>query len=134
METFQIQMDALVTVENLIKVSYVFYAWVIIRLFDMATGIAAAWYNGVFKSREMRQGMFRFLMEIAAIAFLKVIDYTFDLQISMSIICATFFIIKDIFSVLENFALCGVAIPKEITDRMASLKDAILGKQEEKKA
>lgn len=118
--------------ENIIKVSIVFYSWIAIRLFDILTGVAAALYNGNFKSRELRNGFFRFLMEIAAVAFLKLIDYTFDLQISLAIMCATIFVVKDIFSVMENFALCGVAMPKQITSRMASLKDAILGKEENK--
>lgn len=117
--------------ENIFRVTQVFYIYMIIKGFDQITGVLQALYNKQFKSREMRDGLFRVVFELIAIAFLKVIDYAFIIDIQLSVYLCGFFILKDIFSIIENLGRTGVTLPEAITSRMVSLREFFMGKEKE---
>lgn len=115
--------------ENIFNVSQAFYLFLGFKCIDQITGIITALHTKTFKSNKMRDGFFRVGYELILIFMVKLINYAFAVDINLSAWICAFFILKDIFSIIENVGKAGVKIPDFIACRLVSLQELVVGKE-----
>ena len=104
------------------------YLWVLLMVLDIVTGVISACLQGNFSSREMKFGLFRKTLDVAVMMALLVIQRVaclngFDVPIGSIIVGA--FCIKEISSIIENYAQAGGKIPKSVQNWLKVLGQKI---------
>lgn len=104
------------------------YFWAILMVLDIVIGIISACLRGAFSSREMKFGLFRKTLDIAVMMALLVVQRVaaingFDVPIGTIIVGA--FCIKEISSIIENYAQAGGKIPKSVQNWLKVLGQKI---------
>lgn len=115
--------------ENVFNVSQAFYLYLAFKGIDQVTGLFTALHTKTFQSNKMRDGIFRVGYELILIFMVKLINYAFKVDLNLGACVCAFFILKDIFSIVENVGKAGVKLPDFIMVRMVSLQEFVVGKE-----
>ena len=86
-------------------------------ILDVITGIISACIRGEFSSKDMKQGLFRKVFDIAVMVSLLIIQRVAELNgISVPIgsIMVGAFCFKELSSILENYGTAGGKLPQTI--------------------
>ena len=95
-----------------------FFAYLFIKCLDMFLGVLKTFKNGGYKSRKMRDGIIRWVAEIAAILFVILIDFVLGLNFLLCGFTLALFIYKEAGSIVENLGECGVELPSIVTEKL----------------
>ena len=95
-----------------------FFAYLVIKCLDMFLGVLKTFKNGGYKSRKMRDGIIRWVAEIAAIVFVILIDFVLGLNFLLCGFTLALFIYKEAGSIVENLGECGVELPSIVTEKL----------------
>ncbi len=109
------------------------YFWAILMVLDVIVGVISACLRGEFSSREMKFGLFRKTLDIAVMMALLVVQRVaaingFNVPIGTIIVGA--FCIKEISSIIENYAQAGGKLPKSVQNWLKVLGQKIDGNEE----
>lgn len=109
-----------------------FAALLVFQVFDILSGLAAAGVQRKLSSPISYAGMSRKFMIIIMIFTAQMMDWIaiklFFVQTPIAGAVLWFFLIREIVSITENAALCGLPIPPVIKDRLAVLQQVNIGK------
>lgn len=88
--------------------------------FDVITGIIKGWKNGTINSTKMREGLINKIIEIVAILFGFVCEYTLPtlgvgVDIAFGHIISVYIILTEIVSIIENFGAVSPAVGKVLS-------------------
>ena len=109
-----IQIKDIFTVDKWLQI------YLLLMIIDCLTGLLKAYKVEGFKSRKLRDGLIRSISELVAIVFSGILDFTFGLNILM-ISTKTLLIFKEAISIIENFGVLGIQLPKIVTDKIYDL-------------
>jgi toxin secretion/phage lysis holin len=109
-----------------------FASLLIFQVLDICSGLAAAGVQRKLSSPISYAGMIRKFTVIMVIFTAQMMDWTavklFFVQTPVAGAVLWYFIIREIVSITENAALCGLPIPPVIKDRLAVLQQMDVGK------
>lgn len=88
---------------------------------DFITGMLKTWKNGGYKSATMRNGIIRWIGELAAITFVMALDFFLGLNFYLTGFTLSLFIYKECGSILENLGSIGVELPSIVTEKIEVL-------------
>lgn len=107
----------LTLVPALVRNLLIFY--MLCKVLDFVTGGLKVWKNpDDFKSRIMRDGIIRWIGEIAAIIFVIAIDLLLGLNFYLTIFTLGLFVVKEGGSVDENLKAIGVDLPQIVFEKL----------------
>jgi toxin secretion/phage lysis holin len=92
--------------------------------FDIATGIFKNIGRGKgLKSSVMATGLFKKVGVLVAVSFGYFLDHTgiINVGISVEASIASFFLIRELISIVENFAEMGIKLPKFVTEKLIAM-------------
>lgn len=119
-----IQHPLLSLVPKLIASLFIFY--MLCKVLDFATGGLKIWKDPEkFKSRIMREGIIRWIGEIAGIIFVIGIDLLVGLNFYLTGFTLALFIIKEGGSIDENLKEIGVDLPSIVFEKLNVLLGAM---------
>lgn len=113
------------------NVDNIIYYWLIIKFLDIITGIFQAFYNKDFQSCKMRIGLFRVAGEFLILILFGVIDCIFKLNIATFIVGCGIYILKDLFSIIENLKKMGLPIPAVISNTLSGFQTVLEDEENE---
>lgn len=104
---------------RIIVVIFLFY--LLSKVLDFVTGLLKTWKNGGYKSATMRNGIIRWIGELAAITFVLALDYVLGLNFYLTGFTLSLFVYKEAGSILENLGAVGVELPSVVSDKIEAL-------------
>lgn len=110
----------LIQIKDIFTVDKWLQIYLLLMIIDYLTGLLKAYKIEGFKSRKLRDGLIRSISELVAIVFSGILDFTFGLNILM-ISTKTLLIFKEAISIIENFGVLGIQLPKIVTDKIYDL-------------
>lgn len=87
-------------------------------IFDIITGISAAWYSSTVNSSTSFRGMIKKANMLFYVSFGGIIQQQLLPQFPIASLIAGAFICNEIISILENAAMMGIQLPDEVTKRL----------------
>jgi toxin secretion/phage lysis holin len=92
---------------------------------DIIVGILNAWKSKAIKSSKLRDGIVHKFDELIIIIVALFLQFTLGLPREIPVFSATYIIIMELISILENLSKSGVKVPEWVTKRLANaLEDA----------
>lgn len=114
-------------VPSIIRNAVIFY--MLCKVLDFLTGGLKIWKDPEkFKSRIMREGIIRWIGEIAAVVFVIAIDMFMGLNFYLTGFILATFIIKEGGSIDENLKDIGVDLPRIVFEKLGMLAKGNGGK------
>lgn len=104
---------------SLLTAMFVFY--LLSKSLDFITGLLKTWKNGNYKSATMRDGIIRWIGELAAITFVLALDFVLGLNFYLTGFTLSLFVYKEAGSILENLGAIGVELPSIVTEKIEVL-------------
>ena len=104
---------------SLLTAMFVFY--LLSKSLDFITGLLKTWKNGNYKSATMRDGIIRWIGELAAITFVLALDFVLGLNFYLTGFTLSLFVYKEAGSILENLGAIGVELPSIVSDKIEVL-------------
>lgn len=105
-------------------------AWVIVvpsimMFFDFLTGFVNAWAKHNIKSAKMRSGLAKKVGELAIIGALEIIVYTTNTPRPVLTFTASWVILMEFISIVENTSNSGFKIPKWIAEKLNLIENEV---------
>lgn len=114
--------DAALALFGWINASPALLALVILMLLDIMTGIFASIIAANLSSSASWKGMSKKVIMIILIGLASVLE-PFAQGIPLSKLVATFYIVTEALSIVENAARCGVPLPSALVESLAKLRE-----------
>lgn len=117
-------------VEYLSHVEFTSPKWVlvvpsILMLFDFLTGFVNAWAQHNIKSAKMRSGLAKKIGELAIIGAVEIIVYTTNTPRPALTFTASWVILMEFISIVENTSHSGFKIPKWIAEKLNLIENEV---------
>ena len=105
--------------------AYIILVPAVLMVIDIIVGILNAWKSKAIKSSKLRDGIVHKFDELIIIIVALFLQFTLGLPREIPVFSATYIIIMELISILENLAKSGVKVPEWVTKRLANvLEDA----------
>ena len=105
--------------------AYIILVPAVLMVIDIIVGILNAWKSKTIKSSKLRDGIVHKFDELIIIIVALFLQFTLGLPREIPVFSATYIIIMELISILENLAKSGVKVPEWVTKRLANvLEDA----------
>lgn len=99
------------------------YALIILMFIDMVTGVLKALKNKNLWSRKSTYGFGRKVLVFMIIILANIIDSTFNFNGVLVYVTVIFYLLNEALSIIENYALLGGKIPKQLQEALELLKE-----------
>lgn len=97
----------------------------VLMLLDIIVGFLNAWRIHDIKSSKLRDGIVHKFDEMIIIVIALFLQYSMGLPREIPVFSATYIIIMELISILENLSQSGVKVPEWVTKRLANaIEDA----------
>lgn len=96
--------------------------WLILAAFDIAIGTLAALITKTVSSTISSEGMLRKVVKLLIIGLAGVIGHAYKYPAPLAEMTATFFILPELWSIMENCRRAGVPLPPMLADVLIKLK------------
>lgn len=105
--------------------AYIILVPAVLMVIDIIVGILNAWKSKAIKSSKLRDGIVHKFDELIIIIVALFLQFTLGLPREIPVFSATYIIIMELISILENLSKSGVKVPEWVTKRLANaLEDA----------
>ena len=105
--------------------AYIILVPAVLMVIDIIVGILNAWKSKDIKSSKLRDGIVHKFDELIIIIVALFLQFTLGLPREIPVFSATYIIIMELISILENLSKSGVKVPEWVTKRLANvLEDA----------
>lgn len=105
--------------------AYIILVPAVLMVIDIIVGILNAWKSKTIKSSKLRDGIVHKFDELIIIIVALFLQFTLGLPREIPVFSATYIIIMELISILENLSKSGVKVPEWVTKRLANvLEDA----------
>jgi toxin secretion/phage lysis holin len=105
--------------------AYIIIVPAVLMVIDIIVGILNAWKSKTIKSSKLRDGIVHKFDELIIIIVALFLQFTLGLPREIPVFSATYIIIMELISILENLSKSGVKVPEWVTERLANaLEDA----------
>jgi len=101
----------------------IIYALIILMFIDMITGVAKALKNKNLWSRKSTYGFGRKILVFMIIILANIIDSTFNFNGVLVYVTVIFYLLNEALSIIENYALLGGKIPKQLREALELLQE-----------
>ena len=101
----------------------IIYALIILMFIDMITGVAKALKNKNLWSRKSTYGVGRKILVFMIIILANIIDSTFNFNGVLVYVTVIFYLLNEALSIIENYALLGGKIPKQLREALELLQE-----------
>lgn len=92
----------------------------VLMVVDIIVGILNAWKSKTIKSSKLRDGIVHKFDELIIIIVALFLQFTLGLPREIPVFSATYIIIMELISILENLSKSGVKVPEWVTKRLAN--------------
>lgn len=100
--------------------AYIILVPAVLMVIDIIVGILNAWKSKAIKSSKLRDGIVHKFDELIIIVVALFLQFTLGLPREIPVFSATYIIIMELISILENLSKSGVKVPEWVTKRLAN--------------
>lgn len=100
--------------------AYIILVPAVLMVVDIIVGILNAWKSKAIKSSKLRDGIVHKFDELIIIIVALFLQFTLGLPREIPVFSATYIIIMELISILENLSKSGVKVPEWVTKRLAN--------------
>lgn len=100
--------------------AYIILVPAVLMAVDIIVGILNAWKSKAIKSSKLRDGIVHKFDELIIIVVALFLQFTLGLPREIPVFSATYIIIMELISILENLSKSGVKVPEWVTKRLAN--------------
>lgn len=100
--------------------AYIILVPAVLMVIDIIVGILNAWKSKAIKSSKLRDGIVHKFDELIIIIVALFLQFTLGLPREIPVFSATYIIIMELISILENLSKSGVKVPEWVTKRLAN--------------
>ena len=100
--------------------AYIILVPAVLMVIDIIVGILNAWKSKAIKSSKLRDGIVHKFDELIIIIVALFLQFTLGLPREIPVFSATYIIIMELISILENLSMSGVKVPEWVTKRLAN--------------
>lgn len=100
--------------------AYIILVPAVLMVVDIVVGILNAWKSKSIKSSKLRDGIVHKFDELIIIIVALFLQFTLGLPREIPVFSATYIIIMELISILENLSKSGVKVPEWVTKRLAN--------------
>ena len=100
--------------------AYIIIVPAVLMVIDIIVGILNAWKSKAIKSSKLRDGIVHKSDELIIIVVALFLQFTLGLPREIPVFSATYIIIMELISILENLSKSGVKVPEWVTKRLAN--------------
>lgn len=101
--------------------AYIILVPAVLMVIDIIVGILNAWKSKAIKSSKLRDGIVHKFDELIIIIVALFLQFTLGLPREIPVFSATYIIIMELISILENLSKSGVKVPEWVTKRLANV-------------
>lgn len=101
--------------------AYIILVPAVLMVIDIIVGILNAWKSKAIKSSKLRDGIVHKFDELIIIVVALFLQFTLGLPREIPVFSATYIIIMELISILENLSKSGVKVPEWVTKRLANV-------------
>ena len=100
--------------------AYIIIVPAVLMVINIIVGILNAWKSKAIKSSKLRDGIVHKFDELIIIIVALFLQFTLGLPREIPVFSATYIIIMELISILENLSKSGVKVPEWVTKRLAN--------------
>ncbi len=114
------------------NVDFIFKALLTLMVMDFITGIIKSYINKNINSKDCIKGLLKKFGLLIIVSTASILDRILNVDNTVRNLTIYSFIFSEMISIIENWALMGIKLPKAITTSLKELKDDNLSQLNEK--